>query len=215
MTDRCARLLLIRHAHVDTGPDGGRLCGWLDLPLSARGEQQIGAFLRDAPDTPPAALYTSSLLRASATADALARRWRLAAIPDNGLREIYCGKFEGATIRDLQRDHPEMWGSNMSQRESDFAWPGGESYRQFRERVVVALSRIAARHPGRRVAVVTHTGVITQAIGLLEGRTPAEWEHHRAHPFSATELVWFADAPQRLLSFNLEKWWRESPPPAG
>jgi broad specificity phosphatase PhoE len=207
------RLVLIRHAHVDTGPDGGRLCGWLDLPLSARGELQLSSFLCDAPVSIPNALYTSSLARAVATAEALAQRWNLRALPDPSLREIFCGTFEGLPIRDIQRNYPEMWARNSSQGENDFAWPEGESYQHFRARVLAALSCIAARHPHQRVVVVTHAGAITQVIGALEGRPPAEWDHHRSRPFSATELVWNAEGPLRLLSFNRDDWWRESPLP--
>jgi probable phosphoglycerate mutase len=209
------RFLLIRHAHVDTGPGAGRLCGWLDLPLSARGELQLRSFLRDTAAWHPDALYTSPLARAASTAGALGQRWNLRVARDPAVREIFCGIFEALPICDIQRDHPEIWARNSSQVENDFAWPGGESYRHFRERVVAALSRIAARHPHQRVVIVTHTGVITQAIGALERRPPAEWEHHRSRPFSATELVWGSEGPVQLISFNRDEWWRESPPPAG
>lgn len=214
MSDQGARLLLLRHAHVDTGPDGGRLCGWLDLPLSPRGQQQIAAFEHAPPNHAPTALYTSPLLRAVTTAHVLARRWNLTPIYDDALREIFCGDFEGRLLRDIQHHHPEIWARNAAQNDNHFAWPGGETYQQFRDRIVAALSRIAACHPGQRIAIVTHTGVITQAVAVLENRPPAAWEHRRARPFSATELLWRNDAPQDLLSFNVETWWQESPPPA-
>lgn len=217
MTERSTRLLLIRHAHVDTGTGftGDRICGWLDVPLSAKGRQQIQAFSTGADGERPTALYTSSLVRARATSEALGGAWALAARVDPDLREIHCGAFEGLGVAAVQREHAAVWARNAAENDDDFAWPGGESYRAFRERSFAALARIAARHPAERVAVVTHTGVITQVIGLLEGLAPACWSHNRVAPFSGTEVQWLHERPQRLLSFNVREWWRRSPPPAG
>lgn len=195
------RFLLIRHAHVPTG----RLCGWLDLPLSPEGRAQI-----EAPPpvlTPPDALYASPLLRTRTTAEALATRWGLRTVLEPGLREIHCGLLEGLPIEQLRREYPELWSRNDAQTDVDFAWPGGESYRQFRQRVLRTLTRIAARHQGQSVAVVTHTGVITQCIGALHGLSPAAWEHYRPQCFSASELIWRDNAPAELVSFNRARWW--------
>jgi broad specificity phosphatase PhoE len=213
LPERCTRFLLIRHAHVDTGGGGGRMCGWLDLPLSSRGEDQLHSFKGGAlPDRQPHALCTSPLMRARATADALARAWQLQPQLEPDLREIHCGTLEGVAIATIRRDHASLWQQNAAQSDDAFRWPGGESYQQFRARVLSALRRIAATHVGQSVAIVTHCGVITQVIGTLENQTAAAWEHHRAAPFSATELLWCGDAPHRLQSFNVETWWKVPQP---
>jgi len=208
------RLILIRHAHVDTGPDGGRLCGWLDLPLSPAGRRQLEPLHAGPGPARPDALYSSSLLRARATADALGHAWNLPCIFVPALREIGCGELEGVSIAELRVNHSDLWSRNLAQSDDDFAWPSGESYRGFRERIRAALTRIAARHPRGRVSIVTHTGAITQVMGLLHGDRPAAWEHHRAAPFSATEIEWRGNRPTELLFFNRTDWWRASPPPA-
>lgn len=198
------RLTLIRHAHVNTG----RMTGWLDVPLSAEGEAQLARARLTGLDDKPHALYASPLRRTRATAEALGRSWGLEVRVDEGLREIHCGFFEGLALQQLQADHPDLWARNEAQQDSDFAWPGGESYRQFRERVVSTLSRIAREHAGQSVAIVTHTGLISQAIGVLEGLEPAVWERYRPTPFSATQVLWRGNAPTRLVSFNVQDWWR-------
>ncbi|HEU4510823.1 MAG TPA: histidine phosphatase family protein, partial [Pyrinomonadaceae bacterium] len=71
------RLLLIRHAHVDNGEDGLRMCGWLDLPLSSTGELQLQAFRNEPSTLESAAVYASSSLRARVTAEALASNWNV------------------------------------------------------------------------------------------------------------------------------------------
>ncbi len=208
------RLLLIRHAHVDTGTPS-RMCGWLDLPLSPEGRYQVRSFSHPDSGNKPRALYTSPSMRARATAEALALAWKLEPDIEPALREIHCGSFEGQYLDKIWRDYRELWDRNNAQNDGDFAWPGGESYRNFRSRVLAALTRIAALHTDQSVAIVTHTGVITQVIGILENLSPAVWERYRPAPFSATEVLWRGDRPERLLSFNLQQWWRGSLPPAG
>lgn len=201
------RFLLIRHAHVRTG----NLCGWLDLPLSAQGKAQLEA-LQQPPGPPPDALYASPLLRTRATADAVGRLWNLDPVIEPGLREISCGNLEGESIEKLQSEQAELWARNMAQDDPDFCWPGGESYRGFRERVVATLTSLARCHPGETVVLVTHTGVVSQLIGQLEGISPARWDHHRPTPLSATELLWHDDAPRQLLSFSRQNWWQQPVP---
>jgi broad specificity phosphatase PhoE len=62
-------------------------------------------------------------------------------------------------------------------------------------------AHIAASHPGERVLVVTHTGVVTQLIGDTAGLTAATWEAFRPAHASLTELLW-ADGFARLVRFN-------------
>jgi broad specificity phosphatase PhoE len=199
--------LLIRHAHVDLGPPPGVLCGSLDLPLSAAGRAQLGALRTAAIDRiRPTALYSSTLRRARETAAALAGVWSLDVHLDAALREIDCGSLEGRSLRDIEHDFAELWAANRAQRDDDFTWPGGESYRAFRARVAAAFTALAARHRGERVAIVTHAGVISQAFGILRGRPPAVWDADRPDVLSSSEIVWADGAPAALLSFNGRAW---------
>ena len=198
------RLLLIRHAHIDSR---ARLCGALDVPLSPRGEAQLGTLLASAPrHAPPVALYTSPLGRARRVAAALAGIWNLPPQPSAAVGEIDCGTLEGEPFETLEREHPDLWARNTAQQDDDFRWPGGESYRMFRQRLLAGLSAIAAAHPGARVAVVTHAGVISQVLGTIRGRRPAAWEHDRPDPLTATEVTWANGLPETLVAFNRADW---------
>lgn len=186
-------LLLVRHGHVADNTPGGdaRLCGWTDPPLTPLGRAQaarVAEYLAAAPQ--PAALYTSPSARARETATALGQRLGLPPRLRQALREINCGRLEGRLLADVQRRYPELWARNLAQVDDDFRWPGGESYRAFRARVLRVLCRIAAAHSGQRVVVVTHTGVITQALGALDGTAAARWEANRAGNASITEVRW-------------------------
>jgi probable phosphoglycerate mutase len=50
--------------------------------------------------------------------------------------------------------------------------PGSEPAAEFAARVRAAIDRLAAAHPGHRVAAFTHGGVIGQAISLATGSRP-------------------------------------------
>jgi broad specificity phosphatase PhoE len=201
------RLLLIRHAHVDNGEDRQRMCGWLDLPLSPTGELQLRRFRSEPSPIKPEVVYASSSSRARVTAEALAVRFSVQVSIDPQLREINCGALEGMSIQEVKDRYPKLWTQNAWQDNSDFAWPNGETYRDFRYRVFDALSRIARRHAHTRIPIVTHTGVISQVVGAIKGLSPAVWESYRPEPFTATEVIWSRDAPRHLSSFNVSQWW--------
>ncbi len=184
------------------------MCGWLDLPLSPHGELQLKRFHDELSEFKPQAVYASSSSRARSTAETLASNWSLDLSIDPQLREINCGTLEGMPIEQVKHRYPELWAENASQENSDFSWPDGETYRNFRRRIFSALSRIARQHTNARIAVVTHAGVIAQAVGAVKKLSPAVWEQYRPAPFTATEVIWSGEAPLQLLSFNVTDWWR-------
>lgn len=186
-------LLLVRHAHSEGGSSAGLLCGWHDAPLTSLGRKQVEA-LRERLAAEPAAsqVYTSPLRRAVETADAAPGPSGAARL--NSLREIFCGSLDGMPLEDVQAGYPDLWQRNMAQSDEDFRWPGGESYRDFRHRVVNAIRDIASAHSGQRVFVFTHAGVISQFLGALSGASAAQWDAFRPGNASITELRWDGDA---------------------
>ena len=123
------RILLIRHASTDPN---GRLCGSFDVPLSPAGLADVQALIRRPATRPaPDVLFTSALRRAREAAAALARAWTLEPQPAEWAREIHCGEVEGMLLEDVRRRYPDAWFRNAAQSDDRFAWPGGESYRDF------------------------------------------------------------------------------------
>lgn len=183
-----ATLILIRHADIENGRKG-RLCGWSDVPLSPLGRYQVELLAERLISEPPAsACYTSPLQRAVATARAAPHPLRPA--PLDSLREIYCGELDGMPIDKVEARHPDIWRRNLAFSDNDFAWPGGESYRQFRARAMGAVKMLAASHPGGRVLVFTHAGFISQVMGHLAGLPAARWDVYQAGNASITEIQW-------------------------
>lgn len=198
------RLILVRHGQtasngVDPDP---RLSGWTDLPLSPVGRKQIRALQRRLLQGPLAdALYSSPLERARDTAHAIVCASQTALRLLDDLREIGCGQVDGMPISQVKRFCPELWQENLRQDNAGFRWPGGESYREFRERCLKALRTIVSAHPAQRVILVTHAGFVSQVLGALHGLSPACWGYFRPENASLTELDWW-EKGSRVVSFN-------------
>ena len=146
------RLLLVRHGETDWNAEG-RLQGHTDRPLSDYGRRQAQALAEELADEPLDALYASDLARARETAEIVGARLGLPVVLEPDLREKNWGTWEGLTPTERA--------------EVEFV---GESTEQHEERTLGALRRIAERHPGGRILVVTHGGSVrraqTAALGL-------------------------------------------------
>lgn len=195
--------ILIRHGQTDSNlaTPNPRMSGWTDLPLNHTGLRQIERLRRRfAGESPAVAIYSSPLSRARHTAESIAAHVPVPIRLVGDLREINCGEVDGVPLAQVKQTHPSWWEKNLRQEDPDFRWPGGESYREMRERCLNAIRTLAAAHEGERVIVVTHAGVITQLLGAIHHVSPAQWEVFRAENTSLSTLQWGA-RPQ-LVRFN-------------
>jgi len=172
------RVLAIRHGETAWNVDT-RIQGQLDIPLNETGRWQaerLGAALAD---EGVAALYSSDLLRAYQTAQAISRATGLPIVTDTALRERGFGAFEGHTYQEIAERWPE--GSERWRRRDTEFRPGdtGESLRMFYARCVEVASRLASRHPGQAIAIVAHGGVMDclyRAASRLDLQAPRSWQ---------------------------------------
>lgn len=158
---RMTDILLIRHGETLWNQQG-RMQGQHDSPLTPLGLQQarqLGARLKAASF---AALYSSDLGRAHQTARCIADATGHEIISDSGLRERSFGIFEGLTNNEIEKRYPDLY-APFARRDPDFAMPEGESAAQFRTRCVGTLERIAQRHAGETLVIVTH-GLVLDAL---------------------------------------------------
>jgi probable phosphoglycerate mutase len=75
------------------------------------------------------------------------------------LRERNYGAGEGLTYEEIDRRYPAAF-SRVGEVDPDYAIPGGESRRQFHDRVTAAFEALVRDHAGKRIVVVTHGGVL-------------------------------------------------------
>lgn len=151
-------LLFIRHGETDWNLQQ-RFQGQIDVPLNATGRAQAARLGQRLAAEPHDALFSSDLSRAQQTAAPLAAAWSLQPTLVPGLREQSFGVLEGLDVPTIKERHAGLWQQWLEHR-SDFALPGGESLDQFHARVIAAVRELAAANVGRRLAIVTHGGVL-------------------------------------------------------
>ncbi|GAA1951518.1 histidine phosphatase family protein [Amycolatopsis minnesotensis] len=117
------------------------------------------------------ALYVTTLRRTAQTAAPLVAKLGIEPVVAPLLREVHLGEWEGGLFRrNTAEGHPvaqRLWAEQR--------WdviPGAESAAAFAARVKAGLTEVAAAHPGRRVAVFTHGGVIGEAMAQASGSQP-------------------------------------------
>jgi broad specificity phosphatase PhoE len=146
-----ATLLLVRHGETDWNASG-RLQGHTDRPLNDYGRRQAAELAERLEADDVAAIYASDLVRAMETAEILGARLGLPVQLDPDLRERNWGSWEGLTPG-----------------ERDAVTFEGEAPEEHRERMLEAVRRIAERHPGERVVVVTHGGSMRRIQAAVMG----------------------------------------------
>ena len=182
------RILALRHGETAWNRDT-RIQGHLDVPLNPRGQWQAERAADALRHEPIAAIYSSDLARAHATAQAIAHARGLPVSTHVGLRERGFGKFEGKTWSDIETGWPDealAW----RKRVPDFAPEGGETLLHLRERIATTVHELAARHPGEQVVMVAHGGVLDVLYRLATGQdiqAPRTWTLDNA---SINRLLW-------------------------
>ena len=157
-------LLLVRHGETDWNAVG-RLQGHTDRPLSDFGRRQAQQLAEGLDDEELEAIYSSDLVRASQTAHVVADRLGLAVVEDAGLREIDVGSWSGLTRAEVEQRFPEGYARWLG---GDIGHDG-ETREELTERVVGAVERIAAAHPGDTILAVTHGGAIRALRRYADG----------------------------------------------
>jgi probable phosphoglycerate mutase len=149
-------LLLARHGESDWNRER-RWQGHADRPLTERGREQARALAERLAEIRLDAVYSSDLLRARATAEAVAgpRGLEVRVVPD--LREVDVGSWSGLTRDEARERFPDAYARWL---DGGPGWRDGESYEAMSERILGAVGRIVGEHPDGRVLVVSHGGPI-------------------------------------------------------
>lgn len=156
------QLILVRHALPERveGTDGGAA----DPALTELGERQARRLVvAVGPDV--AALYSSPMARARATAAPLAAALGTAPRIVDDLREYDADSARYVPVHEMPVADPAGWRRIVAG-----LLPAGVDVPAFTARVSAALEGIAAAHPGREsVVVVAHAGVLNTWLAHLLG----------------------------------------------
>ncbi|MBI3944376.1 MAG: histidine phosphatase family protein [Armatimonadetes bacterium] len=169
-----AVIYLVRHGEVLWNREPPAYCGITDLELSPEGRRQAECLAARLAGAPLAALYCSDLRRARQTADAIAAPHALVPVADPALREVNYGDWEGLSEAQVRCRWPDLYAAWRQDAER-VPIPGGESFAALRDRVVPAMTAIAARHPAESVAVVAHKSTNRVFLCELLGLSPSHY----------------------------------------
>ena len=205
------RIIAVRHGETAWNVDT-RIQGQLDVPLNDNGRAQAQRLARALAGETIAAIYSSDLARAHATAQAVGGATGIAVLTDRGLRERAFGRFEGRTFAQIETEGPDE-ALRWRRREPGFAPEGGESLLQLRQRVVETAHALADRHRGEQIVLVAHGGVLDVLYRAATGQelqAPRTWELGNAainrllRTADGLTLVGWADA-QHLQDESLDE----------
>ncbi|WP_296722329.1 histidine phosphatase family protein [Erythrobacter sp.] len=160
-----ATILLVRHAaHSDLGRILSGRVG--EVPLSVAGRAQASRLAAHLDGEPLHSIHTSPVLRAQETAQAIARRRRIAVDIAEPLDEIDFGEWSGKGFAELEQDL--RW-RDWNARRGDAATPAGDTMAAVQQRILDHLRRAASAASGLIVAMVTHADVIRAAVAGILG----------------------------------------------
>jgi probable phosphoglycerate mutase len=182
-------IVFVRHAQPAWIADG---VGVIDPPLTEQGRRQAEAAAAYLAGEEWNEMLVSPAVRARETAEPIAAATGLRPNVVADLTEIRMPDWSGTPaervdriFREARHRPPEEWWEGM---------PGGESFRDFHERITTTLFRLLGdrgvrlrrephlwdieESPGR-ILVVAHGGTNAVALGFLLGLDPTPWEWER------------------------------------
>lgn len=193
------RIIAIRHGETAWNVDA-RIQGHTDIALNEQGEWQARQVADALADEPLAAIYSSDLRRAWATAQAIAARTQAPLAAEPALRERSFGIFEGQRFADIAASHP-VDATRWRQRDPGYAPPEGESLQVLQQRASSAVDRLAGRHAGQQIALVAHGGLLDMLYRLATRQplqAPRTWELGNA---AINRLLWTPDTGLTLVGW--------------
>ena len=162
-------IYLLRHGQTTWNIER-RFQGQLDVPLSEEGMRQadlVARWLQHQPG-PFGAIYSSDLLRAKQTAEAIGRRLGLELETAEALREIHVGDWQGLLSTEIESRYPgqlERW-RNQSHM---FRIPGGETVQEVQARMLAWYAGAIVEHRGEAIVVVSHGMSMRVLLAALNG----------------------------------------------
>jgi len=182
------RFALVRHGQTDWNL-AGRYQGQTDQPLNAAGLEQARQLADHLNGRRFDAIYASSLQRARATAEVIARRLGLALNIDPRLKEVNLGEWEGLTVPEIKARYADTWEARQTDPEH-IPPPGGETVVEVGERMVQAADEIAQRWPDGHVLVVAHGMALATLLAKAKHLPFAEALRLIPDNAQLTEIEW-------------------------
>jgi len=195
-------LYLIRHGETPLTPfkkfSGS---GPNDPKLTEEGHRQAALVAKEVEKLQPDLLISSPMKRTRETASHITKLTGLEPVIDETWIEGSFGLWDGMTIFEVEEKYPKEYAHWLST--ASYAPPGGESYEECMARARLGMESAVADHPGKRIAVVTHNGMIKTAIAIAMSTAPESIFNVDITPCSITTVsIWPSDGLIALRSAN-------------
>ena len=208
------RLYLVRHGATPLTAED-KFSGADGVELSEEGRVQAGRLAGRLVDERIEAVYASPYSRAMETARILSHGWTKRPVPDERLREIGHGHWEGMKRSDVEARFAAeyaMW----SQDPFTFAPEGGESGVAVLTRALPSIRDIVVRHQGKHVLVVSHKATIRLVLCSLLGIDARGYRDRLDQAPACLNILDFSDPVRaRLTLFNDTSHYETCPAPTG
>lgn len=180
------KVCIIRHGETDWNL-AQRIQGQTDIPLNETGRAQALAMAFNSAHYQFTAVYSSDLVRAIETANALAQREELEVKQLPELRERHYGIFQGVLKNEAPKQFPKENTLYLA-RDLHYNFETGESLTEFARRVLTVFDWLVRHHTNQQIAVICHAGLLDVMYRNATGR-PLDTERDFSIPNSA--LNWF------------------------
>lgn len=169
--------ILVRHGECERNVKG-MFRGRTDFPLNERGLIQAGDLARELKNFPFKYIYSSPLIRARQTAEAIGEKCGVQVKVEEGFNNIDLGNWEGRFKKEIAEQYPrewELWVNNPEKlRVKDM-----ETLYNVQRRAKACLDSLVSAHKGETLAVVSHRAVLKPLIAAcLNIASPYFWKIH-------------------------------------
>jgi len=219
---KTTRIYLVRHGETTLSAED-RFAGTVEVELSSEGAFQARRLEDRLSDESITTIYSSPQTRTVQTATILASLQKIPVIPEEGLREIHHGHWEGMRRADVEAQFPEEYAA-WEEDPFTFAPEGGEAGVNVIARALPVIRKIVVEHRGENVLVVSHKATIRLVISSLLGFDARGYRDRLDQSPACLNVLDFVDPVRaRLMLFNdvshyserplpsigrLSKWWR-------
>ena len=156
------KFIFVRHGETEWNK-AGRFQGQSDVSLSEKGFKQAEILAAHFPVDKVDAIYSSDLIRARNTAEAIARTFKIEVQTKKELRELHFGDWEGLTYDEIVGGWPDAL-ANFLRHPDILEVPNGETFSQVQDRAMAAIMEIAKHHEGETVVVTAHGGILRTVL---------------------------------------------------
>ena len=167
------KLLLVRHGESEFN-HAGRFAGFSDVDLTDTGRWQVERLRERIAEEKIDAVYSSDLKRAVRTAEIAMEGRGIPITTCAEVREINYGEVDGLPFSEIKARYPDL-AKQLSTSELELAFPGGETFADFVQRVSTFEERLAKHGQAETVLLVAHGGPLRALLCSMLRISQRSW----------------------------------------